>query len=93
MLGHSWPGNVRELENVLTRFIVTGKLTLPFEARPAGETQKGTLPPLKRRLRAQTETEIEAALDQAQGNKRRAADLLGISRAHLYRLLKAQGVR
>ncbi|MCV3211042.1 sigma 54-interacting transcriptional regulator [Mesorhizobium sp. YC-39] len=93
LLRHSWPGNVRELENVLTRLVITGKLSASFPEFPLEPTYAGSNPPLKHRIQAQTGAEIRAALKQAQGNKRRAADLLGISRAHLYRLLKAHSAQ
>ncbi|TIP27018.1 MAG: PAS domain S-box protein [Mesorhizobium sp.] len=92
LLRHPWPGNVRELENVLTRLIITGKLSLPFADPPSEPARDGSIPPLKSRIQTQTGAEIRAALERTQGNKCRAADLLGISRAHLYRLLKTQGV-
>ncbi|MCP3392357.1 sigma 54-interacting transcriptional regulator [Bradyrhizobium sp. CCGB12] len=90
LVAHRWPGNVRELENVLTRFIVTGRLmTLPASPPKAPEVDLAPQP-LKQRIQSQTATEIRAALQQSGGNKRRAAELLGISRAHLYRLLGEQ---
>jgi PAS domain S-box-containing protein len=89
---HRWPGNVRELENVLTRFIVTGKLTV-LPANPPSEPEEEKAPrPLKQRIQSQAIAEIRTALQQSDGNKRRAAELLGISRAHLYRLMKEQGL-
>ncbi|WP_027552267.1 sigma-54-dependent Fis family transcriptional regulator [Bradyrhizobium sp. Cp5.3] len=87
---YRWPGNVRELENVLTRFIVTGQLSvLPAHApsRPEAEKASGLL---KQRIQSQTATEIRAALEKTGGNKRQAAGLLGISRGHLHRLMKEQ---
>ncbi|MEZ0059476.1 transcriptional regulator with PAS, ATPase and Fis domain [Bradyrhizobium elkanii] len=92
LLAHSWPGNVRELENTLTRFVVTGRLTL-FSANPRPRQEEDAAPQrLKQRIQSQTATEIRAALKQSSGNKRRAAELLGISRAHLYRLMKEQSL-
>lgn len=86
---HRWPGNVRELENALTRMIVTGTLSLfsMAENRPASSKAASNL---KSRVRSETHTALSAALQQARGNKQRAADILGISRAQLYRLLRAQ---
>jgi DNA-binding NtrC family response regulator len=87
---HGWPGNVRELENVLTRFIVTGQLpvlTAHALPKPEAENVSGLL---KERIRSQTAAEIRAALERSGGNKRQAAGLLGISRGHLYRLMKEQ---
>ncbi|MGZ2487183.1 transcriptional regulator with PAS, ATPase and Fis domain [Rhizobium pisi] len=63
----------------MTRMIVTGKTDAKMS--------------LKRRIETQTNAEIHAALRQTGGDdKRRAAELLGISRAQLYRHLSEQGV-
>ncbi|MGL3104204.1 sigma-54 interaction domain-containing protein [Bradyrhizobium sp. BR 1432] len=92
LAAHKWPGNVRELENVLTRFMVTGRLTT-FTASPGREQKSDPAPqPLKQRIQSQTAIEIRAALEQSGGSKRRAAELLGISRGHLYRLMKEQAL-
>jgi DNA-binding NtrC family response regulator len=48
---------------------------------------------LKRRFQNLAAAEIHSALEQAQGNRRRAAELLGISRAHLYRMMNAHGIK
>lgn len=92
LLHHPWPGNVRELENALTRLLVTGKLLLT-EAEPVPEQASAEVgASLKRRMQHLAKTEIQSALAQAKGNKRRAAELLGISRAHLYRIMDAHGI-
>jgi transcriptional regulator with PAS, ATPase and Fis domain len=90
---YRWPGNVRELENVLTRFIVTGKLPALATNLPTEPDGANAPRPLKQRIQSQANAEIRNALTQSGGNKRRAAELLGISRAHLYRLMKEQGLR
>ncbi|WFU31705.1 sigma 54-interacting transcriptional regulator [Bradyrhizobium brasilense] len=89
---HRWPGNVRELENVLTRFLVTGKLTLgtaDFISNP--EAEENEPKSLKQGVQSQTAVQIRTALERSGGNKRQAAELLGISRTHLYRLMKEHG--
>ncbi len=89
---HSWPGNVRELENAL------GSACIMAE----GETiDVGDLPEyirVRQSCEAQPEgpcatlEEVEKAhvlrvLESVGGNKVRAAELLGVSRAKLYRIL------
>ena len=95
-LSHNWPGNVRELENVIERAfnVLDGKVIqkkhLPLYLQKAGlylnpRVSRGGLPELVE------EAEKEAILDSlntAGGNKRKAAQLLGISRAGLYKKLK-----
>ena len=101
MLGYPFPGNVRELENMLEGISLTlpaGHATIraedvrawlrqrgrPSSARPA---QGPTL-----RLHDLEVWAITEALRQTAGNKRRAAQLLGISRDTLYRKLQEAGV-
>lgn len=95
-LAHNWPGNIRELENVIERAFnvldsrVIQKKHLPLYLQKAGlylnpRVSRGGLPELVE------EAEKEAILDSLNttgGNKRKAAQLLGISRAGLYKKLK-----
>ena len=89
---HGWAGNVRELENVLghacmmaeTEFIDVRDLPdyMRPEMREAG--QEPELPPLAEVERRYT----KHVLDRLGGNKLQAAQVLGISRATLYRILR-----
>jgi two-component system, NtrC family, response regulator AtoC len=97
LMGYSFPGNVRELENMLEGISVTlppdrtairpedvrGWLRHRGQPSVAGSARPGVLRLDELALRAITE-----ALRQTQGNKRRAAQLLGISRDTLYRKLQ-----
>ncbi len=96
---YAWPGNVRELENVIERAVVlaAGSEIGPEDlvcgnARKAGETSKPTDPPLglsfQESLEAHKEAIVKAALDEAQGSKGKAAELLNIHPTYLSRLLK-----
>jgi DNA-binding NtrC family response regulator len=97
LLGYSWPGNVRELENVIARALAlnpAGVVTpddLPPALRsaaapvpPPGAKERPTLAEVERRYAAQV-------LAEAGGNKTRAAEILGIDRKTLYRLLGEGG--
>ncbi|HEY7621142.1 MAG TPA: helix-turn-helix domain-containing protein, partial [Solirubrobacteraceae bacterium] len=87
-----WPGNVRELENVIRLALQrrhAGDLRiedLPADVRPAGARNAATA---LQRLEAEAIVEALAAAD---GNKRRAAQALGVSRSTLYRKLRAYGI-
>lgn len=93
---HSWPGNVRELENVLgSACMMTEGDTIDVGDLPEYlrekqerdafvETRAGeALSTLEQVERAHT----LRALQSVGGNKVRAAELLGVSRAKLYRIL------
>jgi transcriptional regulator with PAS, ATPase and Fis domain len=83
---YAWPGNIRELYNVLeyglirTRGQVILPEDLPIEIRRGEGTKPGR--PVKLTSRA-----VEVALKQSAGNRSRAARLLGVGRATLYRFL------
>jgi two-component system NtrC family response regulator len=88
LLTHSWPGNVRELENCLTRAVVlaTGGVIHPEHLGITDDAAQAshTFPTL-----AELEREhVQRALALTGGNRTRAADVLGISKPKLYRLLE-----
>ncbi len=94
---YSWPGNVRELRNILERALILarGNTITPEHiqlrrAGPATFPAKAALPEQSLpRFLAQTERAlIRAALDQTGGNRRAAAEALGISRFTLARHMK-----
>ncbi len=85
---YDWPGNVRELRNLIERSLIVGALnvsalyqSLSRPPRPAG------LPAAARPtdLHAMEKQHILAVLQSVQGDKTRAARLLGISRRTLER--------
>ncbi len=89
---YPWPGNVRQLRNVIESAVVLGDgpvirpddlvLPAPGAPAPAGEGWEPlTLEELQRR-------HILKVLEHTGGNKKRAADLLGIERCTLYAKLK-----
>jgi DNA-binding NtrC family response regulator len=92
MLTYDWPGNIRELANVLERaqllaednLITLDDLPDALHLAPARACSSGMdslcLAAMERRL-------VQQALQQAQGNKVHAAEMLGISRRVLYRLI------
>ena len=105
LLAHSWPGNVRELRNAIERAILLcdGGLitrehlpvTIRHEAKPGAalpNTDGLAFPPEGLDLAAMERGYLEKALDEAKGNKTKAARLLGLTRAQLYSRLEKHGV-
>ena len=95
LLRWSWPGNVRELQNVVERAIVLARGTrvqvedLPDEVRLSTATMgmPGSAPIL--RPLADVEREhILGVLEAVHGNRTKAAAVLGIGPATLFRKLK-----
>ena len=89
---HEWPGNVRELEHCLARAVVvaSGGVIRPEHLAIASprEPAKPSIVPL-------TEVEkehVRRTLEATGGHKARAAELLGISRPRLNRLLEKYGL-
>jgi transcriptional regulator of acetoin/glycerol metabolism len=87
----SWPGNIEQLRNVLKKVI---------QHRRAGAIQPNDLPPecrtVSRRLLSPLESMerdaiVQSLLDTA-GNKVKAANSLGMSRATIYRKIHEYGI-
>lgn len=92
LLDYGWPGNVRELRNALEYAVVRcrGSVILPDDLPPELLHSRPE-PPVEDMGTSENER-ISAALKWARGNRTRAATLLGISRATLYRRLKELGI-
>ena len=103
LLDYSWPGNVRELQNaieyavVLTRQNLIGVKELPAEVQLPTVLQQTELPAAPRHGGVQSLDDVERstilqALAQCHGNKKKAAELLGIQRPTLYNKLKRYAI-
>lgn len=90
LIHYAWPGNVRELENVLERSAVMSQagLILPASLPPSiihGEMAHAAEPRVKRSLADLEQEHIQAVLEFTGNNRGRAAKILGISTATLWR--------
>ncbi|HIJ77399.1 MAG TPA: sigma 54-interacting transcriptional regulator [Deltaproteobacteria bacterium] len=91
MMDYGWPGNVRELQNTIHFALVKSRGPtieaehLPLEIRQM--TCTTFKPGPKPRL---TSEAVASAVEKAGGNRSKAAKLLGIGRATLYRFLEKQ---
>jgi len=102
LLDYSWPGNVRELQNaieyavVLARQGTIGVKELPAEIQLPPELQQAELSALPRSgvqaLDDLERTAILQALAECRGNKKKAAELLGIQRPTLYNKMKRYAI-
>jgi DNA-binding NtrC family response regulator len=104
LLDYSWPGNVRELQNAMEYAVVLARQDqitvkeLPAEVRlpvvlqkteRANENNSGGA----RRLVDMERNAILDALAQCHGNKKKAAELLGIQRPTLYNKMKRYAIQ
>jgi two-component system response regulator AtoC len=98
LAGADWPGNVRELQHAVERAVVTAQGTRlttqdflgPIETAPEAVTD---LRSIVRTAAQRTErARIVQALQDAGGNRMKAARLLKISRATLYNKLRDYGI-
>jgi transcriptional regulator with PAS, ATPase and Fis domain len=89
---YDWPGNCRELQNVIQYALVKSRGdTIEPEHLPVSLFESGSNGFFQRRREAKIdESTVLAALQKAGGNKRRAADILGVSRSTLYRFFDRQ---
>ena len=89
---HQWPGNVRELKNAVHRAFIMAdnevELDLSGLACPAVEGECLRVP-IGTPLAEMERQAIFATLDHCGGNKRRAAEILGVSLKTLYNRLAA----
>jgi two-component system response regulator AtoC len=106
LLAHPWPGNVRELRNMMERAVllaagdtltledlasraVAGSRTTPSMSPDPVPSSRGSL----RDAVADVERQrVLDALAEANGNQKRAAELLGISRGTLIARLETFGI-
>lgn len=108
LMRYSWPGNVRELENVIEQICVLSDKQkietqdLPLDIlnqvvhipkrlykRPAKASEVRSL---QEAVEGSEERAVERALMAANGNKKAAAKLLGVSRVTLYEKIRKYGI-
>jgi len=96
MDGHNWPGNVRELRNAMHQaYILAGDVIRPehLPAEVTGDSRNALGPSLQLRIGmslAEAERQlIEATLESFGGDKKKAAEVLGVSVKTLYNRFRA----
>jgi DNA-binding NtrC family response regulator len=93
--GYRWPGNVRELEHAIERAAALARsaVILPEDLPPEIRTETARAPELPASRMTLDEVKrwyVSTVLEETGGNKMRAAELLGIDRRTLYRILERQ---
>ena len=93
---YPWPGNVRELENIISSAVImTTGSTLKTSSLPE-EIRQGAAPFTTEESLNLNEMELQLinkAMQKSQGNKARAARLLGIDTSTLWRKLKRYDIQ
>lgn len=102
MAEYNWPGNIRELRNVMNRVSILSKSTIITLEILAASLQPGNciINELQEKTAEMRIKEKKIAIDRSnaelikevlsisKGNKRKAAELLGVSRKTFYRMLE-----
>jgi DNA-binding NtrC family response regulator len=92
LVEHDWPGNVRELENCLARAVVvaSGGVIRPEHLAITHPREPGTAALAS--LTVIEKEHVRRTLEATGGHKARAAEILGVSRPRLNRLLEKYGL-
>ena len=96
---YDWPGNVRELENAIERAVVLGEEEeivlddLPERVVAAAQSAAaGVRAGYHKALEDAKRDLVRSALAQTSGHQGKAAELLGVHRTYLSRLVKSLGM-
>jgi DNA-binding NtrC family response regulator len=100
---YSYPGNVRELRNLVERLVILtpgpviseaeARALLPIAEGAASESYFRPETPLRDMLEAVERDLITRALDHRDGHVTKTAADLGLERSHLYKKMRALGIR
>lgn len=94
MLAHTWTGNVRELKRIVRMAVLhTEGDTLMADTLEFDEQPHDAASDFDEREKQLNRERILHALQQSGGNKRKAAELLGVSPATFYKKLDKYGVK
>ena len=98
---YHWPGNIRELENAIARAVALSEgeeisqadlcfgLADPDVKHVPATPEEGRF---HDSVREHKRTVLRRAIEKAGGNKKRAAEILGLSPTYLFRLIRVLGI-
>jgi transcriptional regulator of acetoin/glycerol metabolism len=91
LLNYAWPGNVRELQNVIYRalFLSSDGIIEPRDLSPDLTSDRKVS---GRKLEDIEKEHILKVFQEVQGQKRKAAEILGVDPKTLYRKLHRYGI-
>lgn len=97
---YSWPGNIRQLKNVIERAVVLDRdqvitpedIILP-EEESTGKVPVGGPQAFHHALERYKRSVIQEALHKSGGNQTKAAEMLGLQRTYLARLIRTLNLR
>lgn len=95
LVDHPWPGNIRELENVISSSVIMTTGTAITSSCLPEDFRKGNLVTSigdSMKLSDMEQSMMCKALQKADGNKARAARMLGIDTSTLWRKIKRYGL-
>jgi DNA-binding NtrC family response regulator len=98
LMSQPWKGNVRELDNVIEHAMILGDgqwitvADLPRSMRESNDALPPVGDELRDALRAYERIHIDTVLRRTANDKRKAAELLGLSLSSLYRKLNELGI-
>ncbi len=102
LMQHDWPGNVRELKNAIERLVILSGGTSQLDADAVAETLPGVKSvrgsykkgvSLKDLVAASEREIITEALESNENHVSNTARELGLERSHLYKKMKALGIK
>jgi len=98
LMEYEWPGNIRELLNILERAAIVAESTIDIEHIPSinsslqSKRESFEIPDEGINLDDVERNLITRALEKAEGNKTKAAELLGLTRRRLYSMIERFGI-
>ena len=98
LMNYDWPGNVRELKNIIESTVVMSTTAtievadLPANIRGAEDPQPAHISQVGTSMEEVEREVITKTLGDTNGNKKRAAEILGIGLRTLYRKIQKYGL-